>query len=203
LVRPLSVALCIEVIGKQAPTISRTGLQLHSATQRGDRFVPPASFAARDPKLEMHRRGMRLLARKRLENLERRVGLAADTMGGPENQARMRITWDGIEDLTRLFRGKPRIPLQQSRRMRERNIEGSDRFRKTIHWNIPRHSPLLWSLLVSIAPGLSNQPQRDFPCHSNEISGGGACATRPAARTGRREDGDRGNYPGARGRWVW
>src|SRR5258708_15779071 len=136
LVRPLSVALRIEAIGEQAPTIGRTRLQLHCAAQGGNRCVPPPGFAARDPKLEMHGRGMRLLTRKRLEYLERRVSLAADAMGGPENQARMRMTRNGLEDLTRLLGGKRSIPLQQSGSMPQRNIQCPNGLRSAVQLNI-------------------------------------------------------------------
>jgi hypothetical protein len=119
----LGIALRIEAIGEQAPTVRRTRLQLHGPAQRSDRVGPSASLAARDSKLQMYGRGMRLLARERLEYLERRAGLTADAVGGPENQARMRMARNGLEDLTRLLRGKRSIPLQQSGSMPQRNIQ--------------------------------------------------------------------------------
>jgi hypothetical protein len=118
-----SVTLRIEAIGEQPPTIGRTRLQLCRSAKGRDCFGSPAGFAARDPELEVHRCGMRLLARERLEYLERQLSLTADAVGGPENQARTRMTRNGLEDLTRLLGGKRSIPLQQSGGMPQRNLQ--------------------------------------------------------------------------------
>jgi hypothetical protein len=128
--------LRIEVIGEQAPTIRRTRLQLHSPAQGRDRFAPSVSLAARDSKLEMYGRGMRLLAGQRLEYLERQLSLAGDATGGPENQARMRMARNRLEDLTRLLGGKRSIPLQQSGSMPQRNIQCSNGLRNAVQLNI-------------------------------------------------------------------
>src|ERR1700731_4140449 len=84
----------------------------------------------------MRRCRSRLLAGERLEYLERRASLTADAVGGPENQARMRMTRNGLEDLTRLLGGKRGIPLQQSGSMPQRNIQCPNGLRNAVQLNI-------------------------------------------------------------------
>jgi hypothetical protein len=78
----------------------------------------------------------RLLASQRLEDLERQASPAADPMSGSENQARMRMTRNGLEDLTRLLGGKRGIPLQQSGCMPQRNIQCPNGLRSAVQLNI-------------------------------------------------------------------
>ncbi len=64
-----------------------------------------------------------MFAGQGLEYLERRLSPAGDAASGPENQTRMRMSRNSLEDLTRLLGGKRSIPLQQSGGMPQRNIQ--------------------------------------------------------------------------------
>jgi len=77
-----------------------------------------------------------LFAGQRLEDLERQPSLAADAVSSSENQARMRMTRNGLEDLTRLLGGKRGIPLQQSGSMPQRNIQCPNGLRNAVQLNI-------------------------------------------------------------------
>src|SRR5258708_657125 len=95
----------------------------------------------------------RLLACERLEYLERRASPAADAVGGPENQARMRMTRNGLEDLTRLLRGKRSIPLQQSGGMPQRNIQCSNGLRNAVQLKNIQWIPVDCYQLIRISGG--------------------------------------------------
>src|SRR5260370_24072899 len=57
-------------------------------------------------------------------------------MGSSENQARMRVTRNGLEDLTRLLGGKRSIPLQQSGSMPQRNVQCPNGLRNVVQLSI-------------------------------------------------------------------
>src|SRR5882724_9718254 len=95
----------------------------------------------------------RLLAGQRLEYLERQPSLAADAMGGPENQARMRMTRNGLEDLTRLLGRKRSIPLQQSGSMPQRNIQCSNGLRNAVQLKNIQWIPVDCYELIRISGG--------------------------------------------------
>jgi len=52
-----------------------------------------------------------MLARKRLEYRERQLRLTGNSMGRPENQARLRMPGHGLEYLARLLSGECGIPF--------------------------------------------------------------------------------------------
>src|SRR5260370_5470069 len=73
-------------------------------------------------------------------------------MGGPKNQSRMRMTRNGLEDLTRLLGGKRSIPLQQSGSMPQRNIQCPNGLRSVVQLNI-QSIPAVCYVLIRISAG--------------------------------------------------
>ena len=80
----------------------------------------------------MHGRRPRLFPGEGLEYFERRSTLAADASGGAQDQAGMRMTWNGLEDLACLLGGKRGILLQQPRGVAKRHIERSNRLKSAV-----------------------------------------------------------------------
>lgn len=77
-----------------------------------------------------------MFARQRLQHFERRLVAARQPMRGSKNQARARMARNGLENLSRLFRGERGIPLEQSRSMPQRNIQCSNGLRSAVQLNI-------------------------------------------------------------------
>ena len=127
LVRPLGVSLRIEAIGEQPPAIGRTGLQLYRPAKGGDCFGSRAGLRARNPEFEVHRCGIRLLARERLENLDGRLRPPGTAIRGPEDEAGLRMAGKDVQDLARLLRGEFRILLEKTPRMGERDVDRPNR----------------------------------------------------------------------------
>ena len=74
----------IEAIGEQPPAIGRTRAAIVPLGERPRLLRAPAGFTARDPEFEVHRCGIRLLARERLENLEGRSARARHRDSRPQ-----------------------------------------------------------------------------------------------------------------------
>jgi len=82
-------------------------------------------------------------------------------MGGPENQARMRMTRHRLEDLTGLLGGKRSIPLQQSGCMPQRNIQCPNGLRSAVQLNIqsiPAGSLWRYKNLTRLLCQIRNRP---------------------------------------------
>ena len=73
LIGPAGIAVCVQVIGEQAPAVGGTGLQLHGTAQGRDRVAKTACLGPGDAELQMHGRGLRLLQGERLEYVESRL----------------------------------------------------------------------------------------------------------------------------------
>ena|ERR1700722_12547171 len=57
-------------------------------------------------------------------------------MSGAQNQARMRVTRGGLQDLARLLYSESGIPIQKSCSVTKCNLERSNRFRNTVQLTI-------------------------------------------------------------------
>src|ERR1700722_12213923 len=62
--------------------------------------------------------------------------MTGDALRGAQNQARMRMARNGLEDLARLLGGERGIPLEQSGSMPQRNIQCSHGLRSAVQLNI-------------------------------------------------------------------
>jgi hypothetical protein len=129
LIRSGGIAGAVPLVGEQTPGVGRIGLQFQGLQQRGGRGVALAGLPARNAKLQLHRGGLRLFARQRLEHFERRLGLTGNAVRRAQHQARARMTGYDLQDLASLLRGQSRIAFEQTRGMRQRNVERSDRLR--------------------------------------------------------------------------
>jgi hypothetical protein len=139
LVRPVRIAHEIELVGEQSPGIGGVGLQLQCTLQRGDRLADAARLAAGDGEFQVRGRRSRLLPGQRLEYVERQLSFAGDAMRSAENQTRMRMARNRLEDFARLLGGKRSIPLQQSGGMPQRNLHCPNGLRNDVQLSIQSH----------------------------------------------------------------
>jgi hypothetical protein len=115
----------IELVGQQPPGIGRVCLEQQRASQGRGGLNGTARLAERHGELELHGEGARLDAGEWLEDLQCGAGLPGDAPCGAEDQLRVRMTRHPLEDLSRLLRRQPRVPLQQPRCVRERQLQGA------------------------------------------------------------------------------
>src|ERR1700733_8456008 len=101
--------------------------------ERRDRFMPKARFAARNPELQMHGSGLRLLARQGLEDLERGRCAPTTALRGPENEPSDRMGGTDVPNFSRLLRCEVRILLEELFRVGERRIDGACVLCRTVH----------------------------------------------------------------------
>src|ERR1700687_266400 len=136
LVRTVRVTQRVQLLGQHAPGVDRIRLELQCAPKGHDRVARVARFALGDGEFNVDRSGPWLLAGERLEHLERELRMTGDAVCRAENQPRMRMTRNGLEDLTRLLGRECRIPLQQSGCMPQRNVQCSNWLRYAVQLNI-------------------------------------------------------------------
>ena len=73
---------------------------------------------------------------QRFQHVESQLRSAADSMSGPENQARMRMTGGGLQDFARLLYSESGIPFQKSCSVTKCNFERSNRLRNAVQLTI-------------------------------------------------------------------
>src|ERR1700722_2091058 len=76
--------------------------------------------------------------------------MTGDALRGAQNQARMRMARNGLEDLSRLLGGERGLPLQQSGSMPQRNIQCPYGLRSAVQLNI-QSIPAYCSQLIRIS----------------------------------------------------
>jgi hypothetical protein len=96
-----------------------------------------AGLAERQTQLQVDGTRSRLLAGQALEHLHGGLAPSSQPLRSAQHQARMGMTWNYLQNLDRLFRGKGGVLPQQLRRMVECDIERSRRLCSTTHRNIP------------------------------------------------------------------
>ena len=122
------VALRIQMIGEQAPTVGGAGLQFDRTTERRDGFGHAPGLTARHPELEMHRSRNRLLHCERLEYLKRSEGAPGAAVRSAQDEAGLRKTGIHAQDLPRLFHGELGFFLEEPLRVRERDLDAGNWF---------------------------------------------------------------------------
>jgi hypothetical protein len=123
LVGAAAVAIGLEHVGKQPPAIGRIGLERDGAAQCRDRIVHTARLTARNPELEVHGYGARLLQGERLEQLEGGTRTAGATVGCAQNETRGAKIRIHREDLASLLGRELGLLGQETFRVRKRNID--------------------------------------------------------------------------------
>ena len=89
-IRPVRIALRIQLIGEQSPGVRRIRMQQQRTSKRGARLDGASGLPERDSQLQLRRYEPRLLSRERRQDFERRMGLAADAPCRAEDQP---CTW--------------------------------------------------------------------------------------------------------------
>jgi hypothetical protein len=136
LVRAAGVACSIEMICEQAPGVRKVGFQLQGAPQRCQCLARAACLTEGNAEFQL--RGCRawLFPAERFQNFHRPVRMTGEALRCAQNQARMRMARNGLEDLTRLLSGERGVPLEQSGSMPQRNIQCSYGLRSAVQLNI-------------------------------------------------------------------
>jgi hypothetical protein len=105
------------MVRQQPPCVGRIRLQLDCAAQYVKRCVRAASLTQGDRQLQVHRRGARLIACKRLQHRQGILGLAQNTMRGTQDETSQRVARNDFEDFVRLLRGARGVLPKQGGRM--------------------------------------------------------------------------------------
>ena len=116
------IASGVETIGKEAPAVGRNGIELHGAAQRRLGLGTLAMLEAGDAQLEMPRCRMRKFRGQRFQHLQRRLQPPCAPVRGAQDETRGGVTGVDCEDFTGLLRGKVSVCLEQSPRMRNREV---------------------------------------------------------------------------------
>jgi hypothetical protein len=127
LIGGLRLTLRVQSVGKQAPGVRGSGLQLHGAAQRGECPGSAAGLAPGDPEFQVRSGRMRLLQGQRFQNFESGLRPAAAPVRSAEYQAGVRMARIHTEYFARLLRGELGIFLEQTRRVSQRNVDRPNR----------------------------------------------------------------------------
>ena len=134
----ITVAARADDLNRRPGVVGRplSGIETRLVGEKGE---PIPYDGATVGELQVRGRRPRLLPDQRLEYVERQLSFAGDAMRGSENQTRMRMARNRLEDFARLLGGKRSIPLQQSGGMPQRNLHCPNGLRNDVQLSIQSH----------------------------------------------------------------
>ena len=126
-----------EMVGERTPGFGVGRLQAQHLAQRGDGGIPLPGRAERQRALVEGGKPLRAFLQQRVEQRQRGGGIATATLGGGLQQSGRGVAGDGGEDLARLRVGERGILLEQTQRLRHRDLEGAGGGRCIAHARHP------------------------------------------------------------------
>ena len=135
-----------QVIGERAPGIRQIRVEFDGTLEFGDGLVATTERPECHAMLVARGGPARLTKHQRCEQCLRRGGIAAEALRDRQDQKCIGVSGRRLEDLVCLFGGERRVAIEQPRGVRERDVDGSDRFccATTAHvTNLPRSLRLL------------------------------------------------------------
>ncbi len=133
LVRTRGIAHGEEVIAQRPPGIGHRGLQADGLAQHGHGFLAMAGVTERKPQFAMRGTGAGLGGHERPQDLERPGRIPRAPVRHAQQQCRRRVVGHRSQDLARLLGGESWRGREQLLGVRQRHVQGPDRFRSAGH----------------------------------------------------------------------